>query len=77
MTPKGKQVIKSEPRSQDFKNINGHGRAILYGIEIDLNVFVTFYVIFGWTHAAHNLVAAERTDDVIKIILEDASLQPP
>ncbi len=71
MDQMGKEIICPSPKARALKDLNGKGRVRFYAIELDRSVYVLVYNVHGWTSAARNKTAAERTDDILVAVLED------
>ena len=52
--------------------LNGQGRVQLYGLELGAHTIALVYNIYGWTNAARNKEAAERTHSLLDAVLQDA-----
>ena len=63
-------------RTKGFIEINGKGRVQLYGFVLCDETTCLVYNIYGYTGSENSKEAASRTNDIIKLILEDAKHQP-
>lgn len=61
--------------TQIFKEINGKARVQLYGFVLCDKHTCLVYNIYGYTGGETNKEAANRTNDIIKVIPEDAKQQ--
>ena len=67
--------IVPNARTKASKEINGNERVQLYGFVLCGRTTCLVY-IYGFTGGETNKEAANRTNDIIKLILEDAKQQP-
>ena len=73
----GRPPILPKPLGQMLKAINGAGRVQLYAIQVNKQVTLLVYNLYGWTNGNTCREAAARTNSLIQAILEDMALQPP
>ena len=72
----GKPSMLPKPLGQAIKGIVGKGRLQTYAIQISQQGTVIVYCMYGWTNGNTHKEAAQRTDGLIKAILEDMAHQP-
>ena len=72
-----RQNLTPQPRSKTFELINGKGRVQLYALDLSADTYVLVYNLYGWTNAAKDKNAANRTNDMLEAIIDDMEKQPP
>ena len=68
--------LTPKPQSKHLKQLNGKGRVQLYAVQLDTEITILIYNIYGWTNANCNKEAAARTNNMLQAILDDMGLQP-
>ena len=69
-------IIKPNAAHKNLDKIRGKGRMELYGIQLQNKGVALVYSLYGWTTGETNNITAQRTNDLIQIILQDMNAKP-
>ena len=65
-----------KPNTKAAQRLLASGRFGMYGGELGTNAHVLCFNLYGWTNGRGNQHARERTNDMIKIVMEEAATHP-
>ena len=70
------KILTPKPKSARLQELNGRGRVQLYAVQVSKKATILFYNVYGYTGAAKDKKAANRTNDILEAIFEDQEQQP-
>ena len=73
---RGARPILPTVLDPQLRELTLEGRVHLYAIEVEADLFVSIYAIYGATNGDGDELAAAQTDSILQHILADCDLQP-
>eukprot|EP00973_Karenia_brevis_P051243 7117758-Karenia_brevis.AAC.1 len=70
------KIVKIQPNTEQFINLQNGGRVQLTAIILPNDVVIFLVNIYCWTNGHTNTLAADRSDDLMHIVLLELQSQP-